>query len=354
MMLFIKNRLNTEYFIALLVASWFLVLYLVSQIYICSQGFDGCFNLYLLSNWDGQHFLLIAEKGYQQPHQFAFFPLYPFLIKSIHEILPLPLWAIGILVNLIFTIGGFIFLNKILQQREINFWWLLLLVLGFPMSFFFLTVYSEALFFFLSVSAIYFYQKNKLWMTIIFLTLLTLTRMAGLALVFAIIVDLFIKKKFNFRFLIPFSGVGAFAFYGYLKTGIILSLVLAETHWERMVTFPGFALYNSISVLIREGISYRGYSLVADLLLVVGVLILLFKSYRLLPRLYFYYALFSLLIPLSTSTFLSLPRFLLVIFPLFLGFYLWTNNSFRFIYCIVGVMLSVYLFTIFLQGGWVS
>lgn len=355
MKLFLKNRVYSEYIIAAVVVIWFLVIYLVSQVYICFQSATGCFNVYLLSNWDGQHFLQIAENGYLEAYQLAFFPLFPILMRLIQLIIPLPLWIVGVLINLVGTIGGFVFLAKILLRQKISHpWMILVLILFFPVSFFFVTLYSEALFFLLSLGAIYFYHKDKNWPTILLLTLLTLTRMAGIALVLAILVDLYYRKKFNYWFLIPFIGVGSFAIYGYLKTGILLSIVFAETYWERMVTFPGFALYNSLSILLREGISYHGYSLVADLLLVIGVLIILFRSYRIIPRLYFYYALFSLLIPLSTSTFLSLPRFLLVIFPLFMAFYMWTNNTVRWIYCIVGVMLSVIFFTIFLQGGWVS
>ena len=33
------------------------------------------------ANWDGGHFLSIAQNGYRQKFQYAFFPLYPLLIN---------------------------------------------------------------------------------------------------------------------------------------------------------------------------------------------------------------------------------------------------------------------------------
>jgi Gpi18-like mannosyltransferase len=335
---------------------WLISLFLLTQLIVCQSGHRSCFDITTLSNWDGQHFLQIASRGYLYPYQLAFFPLYPFLIKLFGFLLPLPLYIVGVLLNIIFTLMGINFLFRLLKnnfsaKKSLQ---IIFLIVCFPLSFFFLTVYSESLFFCLSVLVIYFYQKKHYWKTVILLSLLVLTRMAGLALVGALLLDLYNKKALNQRFLIPFFGIALFAWYGYFRTGELFSVVYAETHWERLITAPGFAIYNSISILFREGISYKNYSLASDLVLVVAVLILLIKSAKFLPRLYFYYALLSLLIPLSTSTFLSLPRFVLVIFPLFIAFYSWSTTMVRVIYCLVGIVLSIVFFATFLQGGWIS
>jgi Gpi18-like mannosyltransferase len=352
---FKKNNFSSNQILISIFVIWLFGLTIFSQLFFCLSSLNVCLNFSLLANWDGQHFLQIAKNGYLYPYQFAFFPLYPSIISFIRSIIPLPLWIIGVGINIWCAVGSFLFLAKIIQrQKFVNLIEIALLILAFPVSFFFITVYSEALFLFLSIAAIYYYQRNKTGMAILFLTALTLTRMAGVALVMAIIIDRYFDKKRWQLFLIPFLGVGGFALFGYLKTGILFSIVFAETHWERMITFPGFAIYNSVSILIREGISYQGYSLAIDLLLVIGVLILLFKSFHLLPRIYFYYAFFSLLIPLSTSTFLSLPRFLLVVFPLFMAFYIWSNKITRLVYYVIGFIFSIIFLIYFLQGGWVA
>ena len=80
----------------------------------------------------------------------------------------------------------------------------------------------------------------------------------------------------------------------------------AEENWQRLVMYPGFSILNSLHVLLTQGISFGNFGVVFDLLLVLGVIILLVRSYSFLPKIYWYYALFSVLIPLSTSTFLKI------------------------------------------------
>jgi Gpi18-like mannosyltransferase len=355
-MLKLKKSSSTIQIIIFLIFGWCLSVYLLSQWFICQIGSSSCFKISSLANWDGQHFLQIAEKGYLLPYQLAFFPLYPILIKIFSSILQLSLLTTGVLLNWILIPLAFVFLYHLLMlsYSKKDTVWIMAMMLCFPLSFFYLALYSETLFFCLSVMALFFYQKKKYWLSIIFLIMLTATRMVGIALVGAILIDLYFRKKPLDKFLLSFTGVGLFALYGYFKTGILFSIIYAESHWERLITLPGFAIYNSLSVIFREGISFKNYALVIDLVLVLLVLIILFRSYRVIPRLYFYYALFSLLIPLSTSTFLSLPRFILVIFPLFIAFYIQSNTMVRVIYCLTGFCLTILMFNKFLQGGWIS
>lgn len=353
----VLKKINSNiWIISLLILGWAISIYTISQWFVCKADFNLCFNISSLANWDGQHFLQIAEKGYLLPYQLAFFPLYPLLISFFSNILHLKLLTTGVLLNWILVLVAFVFLYKLLRlsYSKKDSIWILVLMICFPLSFFYLTLYSESLFFCLSILALFYYQKKKYWLSIFFLFLLTSTRMVGIALIGAVLIDLYFKKKPLDKFLLPFLGIGTFALYGYFKTGLIFSIIYAESHWERLVTLPGFAIYNSLSVIFREGISFNNYALAIDLGLVLFVLVILFKSYRVIPRLYFYYALLSLLIPLSTSTFLSFPRFILVIFPLFIAFYIQSNTMIRVVYCLIGFFLTILMFSKFLQGGWIS
>lgn len=342
--------------ISILILGWALSIYFVAQWFVCKADSNFCFKISSLANWDGQHFLQIAEKGYLMPYQLAFFPLYPLLISFFGSILHLSLLTTGVLLNWILLIVAFVFLYKllILSYSKKDSIWILVLILCFPLSFFYLTLYSESLFFCLSILSLFYYQKKKYWLSIFFLILVSSTRMVGIALIGAVLIDLYLKKKPFDKFLLSFFGIGIFAWYGYFKTGILFSIIYAESHWERLVTLPGFAIYNSLSVIFREGISFKNYALAIDLVLVLFVLVILFRSYRVIPKLYFYYALLSLLIPLSTSTFLSFPRFILVIFPLFIAFYTQSNTMVRVVYCLAGFFLTILMFSKFLLGGWIS
>uniref|UniRef100_A0A674E607 GPI mannosyltransferase 2 n=1 Tax=Salmo trutta TaxID=8032 RepID=A0A674E607_SALTR len=44
-----------------------------------------------LSHWDAEHFLFIAERGYLYEHNYAFFPLFPVILRGLAETILLPL-----------------------------------------------------------------------------------------------------------------------------------------------------------------------------------------------------------------------------------------------------------------------
>lgn len=338
---------------------WFSLLILLSQIYLCVESLNGCLGsgfFKMLAQWDGQNFLSIIQQGYYLDSLLAFFPLFPLVVKSISLIIPFGEVGNGLIFNWIIMGVSMLFLHKLLEidfkKKEIGF--IILLNLLFPFSFFFITYYSEALFFCLSVLVLFYYKKQKFYLTILFLFLLTLTRMAGVALVMAIIVDQIRLKKNPALFFIPFVGTVGYVYYSFLQTGNLFALINAEENWQRLVMYPGFSILNSLHVLLTQGISFGNFGVVFDLLLVLGVIILLVRSYSFLPKIYWYYALFSVLIPLSTSTFLSFPRFLIVLFPLFIAFYRMSNTIVRVLYLLIGFIIQQILFWSFLQGGWVA
>jgi len=351
-----KFNFDSIYSIVFLYIGWVVSLLTISQIYFCFSGVKECLQINTLGNWDGEHFLQIINQGYIYDFSFAFFPLFPMLVKVTDIILPFSSLINGLILNFFLSGLGLVYLYRVflMDFKKKQSFEILLFILAFPLSFFFFTFYSEALFFFLSVLAVYFYRKQHYWSSVFLLTLLTLTRMAGLALLAAILIDVWSNKSERNKFLMPFLGIGSYFFAVFLITGNLWTIAKAETNWERIITIPGFALYNSIWVLIREGISYQSYSIFLNLLLVVIVFYLLIRSFRFLPRLYWNYTFFSLLVPLSTSTFLSFPRFLMVIFPLFIAFYLCSNTIVRMGYLITGFVICNLLFTIFLLGGWVA
>lgn len=338
---------------------WMSILVLLSQTYLCNKVLNQCMDsgyFKMLAEWDGQNFLSIIYQGYHIDSLLAFFPLFPVVVKSISLILPFGELGNGLIFNWMIMGVGMFFLYKLLEidfkKKDIGI--IILLNLLFPFSFFFITYYSEALFFCLSVLALFYYKKQKFYLTILFLFLLTLTRMAGVALVLAIIVDQIRLRKNPVLFFIPFAGTLGYIYYSFLQTGNLFALISAEENWQRLVVYPGFSILNSLHVLLTQGISFGDFGVIFDLLLVLGVIILLVRSYNFLPRIYWYYFLFSVLIPLSTSTFLSFPRFLIVLFPLFIAFYRMSNTMIRVLYLLTGFILQQILFWSFLQGGWIA
>src|SRR5688572_27004094 len=81
--------------------------------YLGSQ-FDG--NLpyiaWIWANFDGRHYLNIANSGYQNT-DFAFFPLYPLLISIAGYVLPISHIYLGILISTIAMVASMYVIYKI-------------------------------------------------------------------------------------------------------------------------------------------------------------------------------------------------------------------------------------------------
>ena len=130
----------------------------------------------LFANWDGQHYLLLAERGYSfHMDSPAFYPLYPGLINLLSHIFPPAVSAV--LLSYVFTAGFSLFLYRITahfsrSKAQLT----VLLVMTFPTAFFFSAFYTESLFLFLETGFLYHLFVTRSKAGLIYLMLLPLTR----------------------------------------------------------------------------------------------------------------------------------------------------------------------------------
>jgi hypothetical protein len=118
------------------------------------------------ARWDSVWYLTIAERGYgdeQQHAQAAFYPLYPLLMRALGWIVGSPLVA-GILISLACFLVALALLHKLatleLGARDAR--GTVLLVAFFPTALFFSAVYSESLFLLVTVGA-FLAARNGRW-----------------------------------------------------------------------------------------------------------------------------------------------------------------------------------------------
>ncbi len=143
-----------------------------------------------LSNFaffDGIHYLRLAKYGYVDTGTQAFFPLYPLTIRLFHY-----LTGINYLKSALVLSTSYILLALLLIWHTFNKKTakkIILLLLTFPTSFFFVSVYTESLFIFLFSLWIYLAKKylnshtaNYLFQMAIVAGFTTATRITGLAL----------------------------------------------------------------------------------------------------------------------------------------------------------------------------
>ncbi|MDO8573287.1 MAG: mannosyltransferase family protein [Candidatus Daviesbacteria bacterium] len=302
-----------------------------------------------LANWDGGHFLGIAEKGYSEKFQYAFFPFYPLLINVLNKIIN------NYLISAIFISVGSTFLGlhyfcKLVQsdfKKQIA-EKAVIVLLFFPTSFFFLTAYSEGLFFLLTVLTFYFLRKNKLFWAVVFASLASATRLVGLAVAAAVIIDVLGKDGINRKNWYVFFAILGFVIYSiflYRQTGDPFYFITAENHWQRILVAPGVGFWEALKNM-PTGILDLGFAIFG-----LGFAI---RAFRFLPSVYAIYGLLSVVIPLFTPTLTSSPRFLLPVFPIFILMAFVKNQYFVLFFQVISLMLLGIFSVMFVTGYWVS
>ncbi len=207
--------------------------------------------LKFLANWDGAIYLQIAKFGYSHFYLVNFFPLYPLIIKLIHQLIPSYLNS-GLLVSWTSYIGALYFYLKIVKnyfklttQSDIvkaTLLWAL-----FPSAIFMLGTFTEALFAFLALGAFYFSLKNQYIKATIMILLATATRINGIFLI-PLSALILIKNKLNIKkiiFSITFSTFGVLSYMLYLKinyhNGLAFLITQRNHGWLQNSFFNGLS-----------------------------------------------------------------------------------------------------------------
>jgi Mannosyltransferase (PIG-V) len=134
--------------------------------------------------WDSVHYLNIAQHGYTNPPDTAFFPLYPWLMRAVAMIVQSYVLA-GVLISVASFAVALVLLHRLTKEElgsKVADSTLLLLAFA-PLSFFFTAVYSESLFLALCVGTFYLAKRQRFGLASLAACGATLTRVPGLVLV---------------------------------------------------------------------------------------------------------------------------------------------------------------------------
>jgi len=321
--------------------------------------------LYSRANFDGIHYINIARGSSVGVSQQAFFPLYIDLIKLIgpafknHNIA-------GVIISLgSFVAGGF-FLKKLLALDYSLYTsrWVYIALLAFPVSFYFSFVYTEGLFFFLSIASFYFARTGRWWFAGIMGALASYTRITGILLFPALIIELISQhqiKKIIPVLLIP---LGLVLFMSQLAktTGDPLAFLhvqstFAQGRSDTLVLLPQvfwrylkiFATFNRSDPLFYTIILEFATSVIFFILS-----IFVFFKHR-LSYAFFNFACFIL--PTLTGSFTSMPRYVLAGFPAFIIIGQWLSGIkpiYKYTYLFISLVLNLLYLSLFVRGYWVS
>ena len=349
----------------------FLVTYLGSIAFpLASNGGLGAPTLtkpfsYWLSwaQWDGGYYYQIATRGYWFFADYAFFPLYPFLAKFLNVIFSNLLFTGLAVSNISFLLFLTIF-YKFLKEKyskniAIN---SVITFLCFPTTFFAVAYYSEGLFLLLTVLVFFFLNQKKILQAALAIIFASLTRSIGMALIFSLVYNYFSSISFTIKnvskkvlYLLP-STLGAALYITYLfyKLNNPFGFISVQTLWLRNINDPISTIIGNVWIIFTN--PNAPFDQYTDLLITLIFLSLLIFGVRKISSSLWIFSMLVILIPASTGTLTSMPRYVLASLGVFviLGQLLEEKPYLKVPIWMASLFLQAILATKFVNGYWVA
>jgi hypothetical protein len=304
-----------------------------------------------LARWDSVWYLRIADSGYgDSTARAAFFPLYPLLVRSVGTLFGgshAALLAAAYLVSLAAFLAALVLLHRLTELelgRRLGRPVLLLLAV-FPAAVYFGAPYSESLFLLLAVGAFYAARTDRWAWAGACAGLAAATRSAGILLLLPLALIWWSSRprrtaQAAWLLLAPL-GLAAYATWLGVVEGDALRFLDIQDAWSREFTVPlagawdGFVAAVDGVRQLASGSRTPVYFEVAagDPFRIAAINVMLFATLvfavaacvgvlRRLPRPYGVWVAASLVLPLSfpvtPQPLMSLPRFVSVLFPVFM------------------------------------
>jgi hypothetical protein len=336
-------------------------------------------------HFDAIVYAIVADKGYSYTPYVAFFPLWPLLLHFGGLLLghfPFSDYLVGLLLaNICFFFALVLLYCLLCEDFEASLAKKALFYLAFyPYALFFFLGYTESFFLLLSVAMFLLLRRGKTldwWFAGGIGFLAALTRSTGVLLIIPFLI-MYVRhfwvaeKRDQTRWLqkigalVPIilfpMGIVAYMIYlGYTTGNPFIFQVEEASNWHRHFEWIWMTGGYIIKLLLTY--SLGSYDFVRNLLefaftiLPIGALVWAWKR---LPLQYSLYALvvilFSLSFPLATiHPLTSQPRYMIVLFPLFVIFALWGKNPrFDQFYVSIGPPLLAVTTILFISHYWVA
>ncbi len=308
-----------------------------------------------LAHYDGVWFLHITALGYPNGLYATFFPLYPLAVRAAGLLVGRDYELAGIALSTAFFLAAACLLYGLVALdfgRGAAFWTVVFLSL-FPTSFFFQAVYSESLFLLLSLACFWCLRRDRMVLAGVAALLASLTRVTGVLLLLPMAMTYFgSHRRATGRdwarpvaLLLPPLGLLGYCLFLWRAGGDPVAWSTGESDWGRHLTAPTSTVWHAaraaayavryiatgrpaplLQAYPGQAISFVQHeiavvNLVSFLALAFAAWALV-AAWRRLPHSYSLYAaalvLMPLLQPRAQVPLMSMPRFVLCAFPLFI------------------------------------
>lgn len=317
----------------------------------------------LWNRWDASHYLKLAENGYTATgdgrFSIVFYPLYPWLIRAVAFVCR-SYFGAAILVSGAASIAAAVLLRRLVELDEpakvarLTVWFLLI----FPTVYFLHIGYTESLFVALVLGSLMAARMQFWALAGVLGALASLTRVNGLLLMPTLLVEAWLQyrqtRRIDWRWLwIGATGLGfaAYLFLNYRVTGDPFAFSpIMEEHWYKKLTWPWVGIRD---VWLR----IPGFNLTEGLhefiFIVFSFLCTVWCWIKLRPT-YAVWMTCNWLLINSTTYVVSVPRYCLTLFPIFIifGRFAATHPLANRIMTAVSLLLLALFATKFAHGTW--
>lgn len=300
--------------------------------------------------FDGIWYSLIARYGYHILPEASFFPLYPLLMRLTAPLVGGHVTLAGILLANGCSLAAFVLLGRLVERESgarIARRTLLYYAL-FPSGLFFMTAYTEGLFLLLSVGAFLAMRQRRWLLCGALVALATLTRAQGALLLAPLAVEawealrpawatLALARRWRTGLALAGAALApalAFlAFQAYLaqvyRMPDVLSRAAATSEWRRSLDWPWVGVVGDIVTLATGGAAAPRLEILKDFVFLafwLGLCVVMVARFLpRVPRSWIAYSWMSLAPVFLTPAhirgggLMSVPRFVLVVFPCFVA-----------------------------------
>jgi Gpi18-like mannosyltransferase len=323
------------------------------------------------AKWDGPHYMYIAQNGYTtqgDPANFmVFFPLYPLIVRLItFDFAYINLS--GLVISNISSLIAVIYLFKLakLDYNDSVAKKTILFLSVFPTAYFLSAVFTEGLFLATVIASLY-YARNAKWAFAGVLGFLaSLTRIAGLLLLPVLIVEYLHQKEWKIKAtdlkitwtILPAIGFLTYLLINYQVTGNFFTFIEIErTHWSEtlnpidgLLGAAGWSTNGTYPNSLMIGYAQIIFAALGLTMVIMGFIAA--YKHKLRPS-YAVYMLLIWMLAVSTSFWISIPRYVLSMFPMFMFFAVLSRKKTSTITITVVSFAALAFFTwLFASGEW--
>jgi len=323
--------------------------------------------LSIWNRWDAAHYLNIAANGYTSVGEdrflIVFFPFYPALVAAFQIVFRDYLLS-AFLVSALASVALAMAFRELtrLDHDEKTSQLAVLLLFIFPTSYFLHIPYTESLFLALPVGC-FLAARKRMWLAAGALgAVACVTRVNGLilfpALAFEVWEEYRDKQRFDrkwlFLLLVPF-GFGLYLFLNYVVTGdALIFMTYQREHWYRYFRFPWEGIWETAKRINNPRPIDAMMTGVQELLFVAIGLFATIAGWKHLRNSYRIWMAANWLLFVSTSFVLSVPRYTISLFPLFILMARSARQSWalRVLFIVWSILFLALFSSQFVKGGW--